>query len=60
MAYIADWRLMKALSLVKYSAAAIDSIADETGFASARTLSRAFQRRYGCTPSEMRRSGNDG
>ena len=56
MAYIMDWRLMKAHNLVKYSATAFEQIADATGFASARTLSRAFQRRYGCTPSEMRRS----
>ena len=60
MAYIADWRLMKALNLVKHSTTAIDNIADATGFASARTLSRAFQRRYGCTPTELRRSGHDG
>lgn len=58
MAYIADWRLMKAHSLVKYSATPFEHIADATGFASARTLGRAFQRRYGCTPSELRRSQN--
>ena len=56
MAYIADWRLMKAHGLVKYSATPFDLIADATGFASARTLSRAFQRRYDCTPNELRRS----
>ena len=56
MAYIADWRIMKAHSLVRYSATPFEQIADSTGFASARTLSRAFQRRYGCTPNELRRS----
>ena len=59
MAYIADWRIMKAHSLVKYSATPFEQIADATGFASARTLSRAFQRRYGCTPNELRRSQNE-
>ena len=59
MAYIADWRLMKAHSLIKYSATPFDHIADATGFASARTLSRAFRRRYGWTPSELRRSRNE-
>ena len=56
MAYIADWRIMKAHSLVKYSATPFEHIADATGFASARTLSRAFQRHYGCTPNELRQS----
>ena len=55
MAYIADWRIMKAHNLVKYSATPFEQIADATGFASARTLSRAFQRRYECTPNELRR-----
>ena len=55
MAYIADWRIMKAHSLVKYSATPFEQIADATGFASARTLSRAFQRHFGCTPTELRR-----
>jgi AraC-like DNA-binding protein len=56
MAYIADWRIMKAHSLIKYSATPFEQIADATGFASARTLSRAFQRHYGRTPNELRRS----
>jgi AraC-like DNA-binding protein len=56
MAYIADWRIMKAHSLVKHSATPFEQIADATGFASARTLSRAFHRQYGCTPTAMRRS----
>ena len=59
MAYIADWRIMKAHSLVKYSATPFENIANATGFASARTLSRAFQRRYGCTLNELRRSQNE-
>jgi AraC-like DNA-binding protein len=59
MAYIADWRIMKAHNLVKYSATPFEQIADATGFASARTLSRAFQRHYGCSPNELRRSQNE-
>ncbi|MGI9248615.1 MAG: AraC family transcriptional regulator [Woeseiaceae bacterium] len=55
MAYITDWRLMKAHSLIKHSVTSFEHIADATGFASARTLSRAFQRHYGCTPNELRR-----
>jgi AraC-like DNA-binding protein len=59
MAYIANWRIMKAHSLVKYSVTPFEQIANATGFASARTLSRAFQRHYGCSPNEMRRSGSE-
>lgn len=59
MAYIADWRLMKAHSLIKYSTLPFDRIADSTGFASARTLSRAFQRRYGRTPAQTRRQHHE-
>lgn len=59
MAYIADWRIMKAHSLVKHSAIPFDQIADATGFASARTLSRAFNRHFGCTPNELRRATID-
>ena len=59
MAYIADWRIMKAHNLIKYSATPFEQIADATGFASARTLTRAFQRHYGHTPSELRRSKSE-
>ena len=56
MAYVTDWRIMKAHNLIKYSVTPFEQIADATGFASARTLSRSFQRHYGCTPTELRRS----
>jgi AraC-like DNA-binding protein len=59
MAYIMDWRLMKAHELVKHTTQPLERIAQATGFASARTLSRAFKRHYGCTPHEMRRSHHE-
>ncbi len=59
MAYIMDWRLMKAHELVKHTMQSLEQIAQATGFASARTLSRAFKRHYGCTPHEMRRSQHE-
>ena len=55
MAYIMGWRLMKAHELVKHTMQSLERIAQATGFSSARTLSRAFKRHYGCTPHEMRR-----
>jgi transcriptional regulator GlxA family with amidase domain len=54
MAYILNWRMMKAYSLIKYSNANLEQVAEQVGFASARTLSKAFQRQYSCTPSELR------
>jgi transcriptional regulator GlxA family with amidase domain len=55
MTYIHNWRIMKAYSLVKYSNATLQRIAETVGFASARTLTKAFQRHYGCTPNALRR-----
>ena len=55
MTYINNWRIMKAYSLVKYSSVALERIAGTVGFASARTLTKAFARQYGCTPNELRR-----
>lgn len=56
MAYVANWRIAKAHNLVSYSTRSFEDIADATGFASARTLSRSYQRRYGSTPRKMRRA----
>ena len=58
MSYISDWRIMKAYNLVKYTIAPLEQIADSLGFASSRTLTRAFQRRYECTPAALRKSAN--
>ncbi|MDX2427885.1 MAG: AraC family transcriptional regulator [Xanthomonadales bacterium] len=55
MKYIMNWRILKAYSLIKYTSTPMEQIADSVGFASARTLGRAFQRLYDCTPSELRR-----
>ena len=52
--YVTNWRLTKAYSLVKHSTATIEQIAESVGFSSARTLNKAFRRRYGCTPSNLR------
>ena len=59
MTYIANWRMMKAYSLIKYSSATLEQIAETVGFGSARTLSKAFQRHYGCTPNDLRRPQSD-
>ncbi len=56
MTYVLNWRIMKAYSLIKYSSATLDQIAESIGFMSARTLSKAFQRHYNYTPSELRQT----
>ncbi len=56
IAYVQDWKMMKALSLVKHSSSSLESIAEQLGFASARTLTRAFVRQYGKTPNTFRKN----
>jgi transcriptional regulator GlxA family with amidase domain len=50
--------MMKAHHLAKYSSLSFEEIADQVGFSSARALSRAFLRKYGYTPSGLRRNGS--
>jgi AraC-like DNA-binding protein len=56
MAYIADWRMVKAYNLIRYSSTPLETIAEQVGYASARSLGKSFRRRYNCTPTELRRS----
>ncbi len=55
--YLNRWRLLKAHQLARYSAGSIEQIAGQVGFSSAQTLTRAFKRTFGYTPSGLRRSG---
>ena len=60
MAYVNDWRIMKAHKLVRYSSMSLQQIAEATGFGAARTMSRTFKRHYGCTPTELRQQQHAG
>lgn len=55
MAYIKNWRMMKAYTATKHTSTPLEQIAASMGFASARTMARAFERQYGLTPSKIRR-----
>lgn len=55
MAYILNWRMIKAHHLLKYTSKTIDQISEQVGFSTARTLTKSFHRHYGITPSEFRR-----
>ena len=52
--YLTRWRLLKAHQLVRHSAGSIEQIASRVGFSSAQTLTRAFKRQFGKTPSDLR------
>ncbi len=62
LTYLGNWRMMKAHYLTRNSVLSFEEIADRVGFASARSLSKAFQRHYGQTPAQLRgrkRATND-
>ncbi|MFT5278346.1 MAG: transcriptional regulator GlxA family with amidase domain [Glaciecola sp.] len=52
MAYILNWRMMKAYNLIKYSNANLEHAAEQVSFASARTLSKAFHGQFAVMPTE--------
>lgn len=51
--YLVQWRLLKAHNLLKYSNQPLEVIAEQTGFASGQTLTKAFKRQYGYTPMSL-------
>jgi len=53
--YLSNWRLMKAHHLVSQSSLSLEAIAAAVGFGGGSALSRAFRRRYGYTPTQLRR-----
>jgi len=52
--YIDQIRLQRAIRLLEDTACSIESVADESGFASAEQFRRVFRRRMGITPSDYR------
>ncbi len=56
MAYLADWRLQKALALLDRSpASSVQQVASQTGYKSPAAFSRAFTGKFGVAPSAYRR-----
>lgn len=58
MAYIAEWRLQRALHLLKFEDTPIKTIANQVGFQSTAAFSRAFTERFGSPPSQYTRRTN--
>lgn len=56
MAYLADWRLQKARTLLTRSRTNVQQIAALVGYQSAAAFSRAFAQRFGQPPAALRRA----
>jgi AraC family transcriptional regulator, activator of mtrCDE len=54
MAYVAEWRLQKALTRLTQSEASVKEIAAEVGYQSPAAFTRAFAQRFGAPPTEYR------
>ncbi|MFA5949434.1 MAG: AraC family transcriptional regulator [Hyphomicrobium sp.] len=52
MAYVAEWRMQKALARLVESDANVKVVAAEVGYQSAAAFTRAFVNRFGVTPTE--------
>ncbi len=52
--YLRHWRLDRAAEAIQHSNATIDAIAATVGYASPEAFSRAFQARFGASPSAWR------
>lgn len=55
MAYLSDWRLQKALSLLDDSRCSVQQVAVRTGYRSPAAFSRAFSGKFGVPPTSYRR-----
>jgi AraC family transcriptional activator of mtrCDE len=56
MAYIAEWRLQRALNSLATAPTPIKTIAYSVGYRSPAAFTRAFTERFGCSPKERRRA----
>lgn len=54
MAYLSDWRLQKARTLLSQSRINVQQVAAEVGYQSAAAFSRAFTQRFGKPPMAVR------
>ena len=54
--FLMERRIREACRQLRYSAASIEQIAEDTGFANRHHFSRAFRQRTGCTPAHFRKN----
>lgn len=55
MAYLSDWRLQKALTLLHDPRASVQQVASQIGYDSPAAFTRAFSNRFGVAPTRYRR-----
>lgn len=55
MAYLSDWRLQKALSLLDDTRCSVQQVAVQTGYRSPAAFTRAFAGKFGVPPTRYRR-----
>ncbi len=54
IAYLADWRLQRALGLLADGTLPVKAVAHRIGYRSPAAFTRAFTERFGCSPKERR------
>jgi len=54
ISYLTGWRMHKSIALLRSNHESIDRVAEQVGYASAESFSRAFKRYFGTTPHEAR------
>lgn len=59
MAYVAEWRMQRALYLVTQTRTPLKTVSALIGYGSAAAFTRAFTRRFGQNPDHTRRSENE-
>jgi AraC-like DNA-binding protein len=59
MTYLGDWRIALAADLLRGSDDTVDAVARKVGYADVFSLSTAFKRRRGTTPTQHRASARD-
>lgn len=60
IAYIADWRLQRALNLLADRSLPVKAVAHRIGYRSAAAFTRAFSERFGYSPKERRGQSGPG
>ncbi|MEM9383684.1 MAG: cupin domain-containing protein [Pseudomonadota bacterium] len=58
MDYLTLWRLERSRELLANSRYSLDRVAEEVGYGSSQSFARAFRRRYGHPPGELRRTAS--
>lgn len=56
MAYLAEWRLQKALTLLDDSHTSVQEVSNQVGYQSPAAFTRAFSKRFGESPSQYQKT----